>query len=284
MTTQPTPYPDVNAVLDVLVPEIRAILGDAFTGMYLYGSLVYGGFDQDSDVDFVVVTQGELPQALFLSLQAMHARIATLDSWCATQLEGTYLPQHALQHYDPLRALHVHIDRGPGETLRRMQIDNPLLSRAWWGGWVLLRAALLEKGMRLAGADIHTLVSPVAPEDLRQASNAILEGWAATLLEHPAEIASQGYQSYTVLTLCRILYTLENAAVASKPDAALWAQGTLGQPWAALIELAWAGRHKPAGPVSPEQVRETLAFIRFMLDYGNRVNYETIHAQLPRRK
>jgi hypothetical protein len=133
MPAQPTPYPEVNAVLEVLVPEVRAILGDAFTGMVLCGSLAYGGFDQYSDVDFVVVTRAELPQALFLSLQAMHARIAALDSWCATQLEGTYIPQHALQYYDPLRALYVHIDRGPGERLRRMQIDEPLLSRAWWG-------------------------------------------------------------------------------------------------------------------------------------------------------
>ena len=53
---QPTLYPEVNIVLDVLVPEVQAILGDQFVGMYLYGSLAYGGFDVDSDVDYVVVT------------------------------------------------------------------------------------------------------------------------------------------------------------------------------------------------------------------------------------
>jgi len=130
----PTQYPEVNAVLNILAPEAQEILRDQFIGMYLHGSLAYGGFDLDSDVDFVVVTADELPDALFLKLQAMHAHIATLDSWCATQLEGSYIPRQAMQNYDPLRALHLHIDRGRNEHLQRMQIEDSRLSRAWWGG------------------------------------------------------------------------------------------------------------------------------------------------------
>ncbi len=35
----PTPYLEVNAVLNELLPDVQAILGDRFIGMYLYGSL-----------------------------------------------------------------------------------------------------------------------------------------------------------------------------------------------------------------------------------------------------
>ena len=45
---QPTPYPDVNSVLQHFLAQIQAILGDAFTGMYLYGSLAQGDFDHNS--------------------------------------------------------------------------------------------------------------------------------------------------------------------------------------------------------------------------------------------
>jgi hypothetical protein len=266
MSTSPTPYSEVNKVLNVLLPEVQAILEDQFISLYLCGSLAYGGFDQDSDVDFVVGTQAELPETMFSRLQAMHAHIATLDSLYAIQLEGTYIPLHALQEYDPARALHLHIDRGPHERLHRMQIEDPILSRAWWGGWVLLRAALLEKGLRLAGRELKGLVAPVSPEDMKQASMANLEGWAALLLDHPDELAHQGYQSYTVLTLCRILYTLEHAAITSKPVAARWAQKKLGLPWAALIERTWAARHNPGLSALPEDVDGTLAFIRFTLE------------------
>jgi hypothetical protein len=107
----PTIYPDVNVVLNELLPDVQKVLGNQFISMYLHGSLAGGGFDQDSDVDFVVITKGDLPEALFSALQSMHMHIATLNSWCATQLEGSYIPLHALQQYDPVHALHLHIDR-----------------------------------------------------------------------------------------------------------------------------------------------------------------------------
>jgi predicted nucleotidyltransferase len=264
----PIPYPEVNKVLNVLLPDVQEILGNQFIGMYLYGSLAYGGFDRDSDVDFVVVTREDLPEALFSALQAMHTRIATLDSWCATQLEGSYIPRRALRLYDPLRALHLHIDRGRDGRLHRMVIEDARLSRAWWGGWVLLRAVLRESGIALAGPAPETFIAPVSPDDLRQATLAILQGWAAPLLEQPAELANCGYQSYTILTLCRMLYTLEYGAIASKSVAARWAQERLGQPWTALIERAWVGRHNPQVKAREEDVNGTLDFIRFTLEHN----------------
>jgi hypothetical protein len=264
----PTPFPEVNAILNVLLPDVQAILGKQFIGMYLYGSLAYGGFDQDSDVDFVVVTQDELPDALFLDLQAMHARISTLASWCATQLEGTYIPQHALRNYDPVRALHVHIDRGRDEHLKRMEIEAADLSRAWWGGWVLLRAVLRENGLPLAGPTLKTLIEPVALDELKQAMLAILEGWVEPLLMEPDQIKNRGYQSYIVLTLCRILYTLEYGTIVSKPVAARWTQEKFGKPWSALIERAWTGRHNPGAQASRQDMNGTLDFIRYTLEHS----------------
>jgi hypothetical protein len=42
-------------------------------------------------------------------------------------------------------------------------------------------------------------------------------------------------QQFVVLTLCRLLYTLEEGKVISKPAAARWAQQHLDCEWAALI-------------------------------------------------
>ena len=271
-----TSYPEVNAVLDELVPDVQSILANQFIGMYVYGSLAAGGFDRDSDVDYVVVSAGELPEALITKLQAMHTRIATIDSWCATQLEGSYIPMQALLVFDPLHALHLHIDRGRGEQLKRMQIDDDRLSRAWWGGWVLLRAALREKGITLAGPAPATLIDPVSPADLKQANLAILHGWAEQILEQPSLMKDRGYQSYIVLTLCRILYTLEFGSTASKPVAAHWAQGTLGLPWVDLIERAWIGRHNPEEELSQSDVNGTLDFIRYTLEHSRQLGMAAI--------
>ena len=77
--------------------------------------------------------------------------------------------------------------------------------------------------------------------------------------------AKHGWQSYVVLSLCRVLYTLEFGDVVSKQAAAAWAQA---QPWRrswnALIERTWDGRHHPEQPSSPEDVAGTLEFIRYV--------------------
>lgn len=265
---QPTPYPEANVILHELLTGAQSILGVHFIGMYLHGSLSTGDFDQDSDVDFLVVTDDELSSDLVSALQDMHAHIAMIDSWCATQLDGFYVPEGALRRYDPVHALYLHIDRGKGERLHMIQIEEPTLSRAWWGGWVLLRHTLREKGMTLAGTDPKNIIDPLSPGDLQQAALTILHDWAAPILDHPhsTEMDTRGWQSYTVLTLCRILYTLQFGAVASKTTAARWAQETLDQRWVPLIDRAWVGRRNPDLKAQEHDVGETLDFINYMLE------------------
>jgi predicted nucleotidyltransferase len=56
-TTHNTPYPDVNAVLDLLLVKVQATLAHNFVALYLHGSLACGDFElQTNDIDFVVVT------------------------------------------------------------------------------------------------------------------------------------------------------------------------------------------------------------------------------------
>jgi hypothetical protein len=224
--------------------------------MYLYGSLASGDFDSSSDIDFVAVTDGEMADDLFSALQTLHTRIAASDSRWATELEGSYIPQHALRRYDPVHAWHPHIDRGSGD-LRLERHDSD---------WVIQRHILRELGVVLAGPAPQTLIDPVSPNDLRQAVVTILHNWWAPMLQDPSRLQSRGYQSYAVLTLCRALYTLQTGTVVSKPVAARWAQETLGEGWGPLIERAWVGRQNPRLEAQPDDVNGTLDLIRYVLE------------------
>jgi predicted nucleotidyltransferase len=254
---QLTAYPEVLALLQDLLARVRSILGNHFVGQYLFGSLANGGFDRDSDVDVLVVTDDVLSADLFAALQTMQARIAALDVWCATQLEVSYIPQAALRRFDPANNLHPHLDRGRGETLYLMQHDSD---------WVVQRYVLRERGITLAGPAPHALIDPVSPDDLRQAMLPILRDWLAHFLDEPDRLSKQGNQSYTVLSLCRILYTLDFGLVISKPDAARWARENLGEQWIPLIDHAWSGRQHPQLKAQAGDVNGTLDFIRFALE------------------
>jgi hypothetical protein len=259
----PTPFAEVNLVLQDLLKDTQRILGRHLLGMYLEGSLANGDFDEDSDIDFVVVTDEDVSENIFAALQAMHERINHLDTQWTINLEGSYIAQDALRRYDPKHAHYPNIERGFGERLKIVQHN---------GTWNVHRYILRERGITIIGPDPKTLIDPISPNELRQSMMPALHGWATQILNNPKAIVRQGYQSYTVLSLCRILYTLEFGDIVSKRKAARWVKETQGEKWSALIDRAWIGRHNPQLPASTDDINQTLDLIRSILDKTSAVS------------
>ena len=254
----PTQHPDVNNILDLLLTHVREILRERFVGMYLFGSLTNGSFDSHSDIDVLFVTEAEISDESFKRLFEMHKRISAIESPWANQLEVSYIPKDALFRFDPANNHHPHLDRGPGETLHIHQHD---------ADWIVQRYILYKRGITVTGPDPKILIAPVSPADLRWAVSNILHTWFRHFLDNPAKLNSRGYQSYTVLTLCRILYTFVEGEVVSKPAAAEWAKRNIGRAWMALIDRAFLGRQTPGRDASPEDIRGTLDLIRYTLEF-----------------
>jgi hypothetical protein len=252
----PTPYADVNAILRAVLEGAQAILGEHFVGMYLYGSLARGDFDPaSSDIDFLVVTDAYLPADRVAALQAMHDRIAVSGSPWATEIEGSYIPRAALRRYDPAHALHPLIDRGGRLRLEQHEIDT-----------VITLQGLRERGIVLAGPPPATLIDPVSPDDLRHAAAELMRVWWAPRRRDPTRLRQHGYQVYAVLTMCRMLYTLQYGAIVSKPVAARWALATLDPRRLPLVERALAWRKDMPDAVDEVDVRATQEFIQYTLD------------------
>lgn len=243
-------------MLDRLLTEVRAVLGEQFVGLYVHGSLAGGGFDpQRSDIDFVVVTTGDLTDETLSALAAMHARISASGLEWARRLEGAYIPQHGLRRYDPARARYPWLG-----------VDGHFAVEAFDHGWVIQLHVLRQHGLVVVGPRPQALIDPIGPDDLRQAQRAMLREWWQPQLDDHTRLRSREYQAYAVLTMCRALYTLEDGTIVAKAEAARWAQETLDQRWAALIEraLAW-----PRGPQADE-LQETLDLIRHTLQRGHK--------------
>jgi hypothetical protein len=246
---------EVTAVVRELVEGAQRVLGDAFVGAYVTGSLTTGEFDEASDIDVVIVTEGELDDAQFDALELMHVEISKKETRWATQLEVSYFPRADLRRYDPGRSLHPRLDRGKGERLKMMHHDSD---------WVAQRHMLREKGITLIGPDPKKLIDPISPDELREAMRPLLLDWIRPLLDERVPFAGRGHQAYIVLTVCRILYTMEHGEVVSKREAAKWAQENMHDRWQPLIERAWSGRQRPSGPM--EDANETIAFIRQIVE------------------
>jgi len=210
MITSPTHHPDVNEILNLLFTRVKEILQNQLIGMYLHGSLANGGFDKHSDVDVIFVTANELSDEMFLSLSGMHKEISGMDSSWANQLEVAYIPQIAFGRFD--RSIrYPHLDRGTGEALHKIATESD---------WPILCHILREKGITILGPDPKKLIVPVSPDDLKRA---VIEGvpiWFSPIIANPSEINKRGYQSFFVLSICRMIYTLKYGEILSKGAAA----------------------------------------------------------------
>jgi hypothetical protein len=223
----------------------------------LQGSFALGDADEHSDVDFIVVTNDELTDAQVDALQALHARLYALDSPWAQHLEGSYAPKNELRQVDESRPPWWYLDNGASELIR----DNHCNT-------AVVRWSLLEKGVVLAGPDPTTLIEPVSPADLRSDVLIALHEWADWLGTNPSY--SRRAQGVTVLSICRILHTVESEAVTTKQEAGEWALGALSPEWASLVQQALDDRPDPWSkvrePTDPAVVKRTLAFVDYAVE------------------
>jgi hypothetical protein len=219
--------------------------------MYLYGSLASGDFDPaSSDVDVVVVTDGKLTEKTIWKLRDLHDRIMVSGMPLASELDGAYIDQEALRCYEFETAVHPHFERG-----------ERLLVEQFHSDWVIQRYVLREMGVVVAGPDPRPMIDPISCDDLRRAVLDLLWWWEEQLID-PSLLSQGGYQAYAILSMCRILYTMQFGAIVSKPIAGQWAIANLGARWKPLIERAF--QWVPGFDV--DRLDETQDFIRYTLE------------------
>ena len=254
----PTPYPELNKVLDALVAGAKTVLSQGFVGAYLQGSFALGDFDRHSDVDFIIVVSDELSDGQVDALQVVHQKIYSLPLGWAQHLEGSYFPVATLRNCGERREPLWFLDHG-SQALIRSDHCNTLVVR-----WVLR-----EHGVVLAGPNPATILDPISVEALGQEIRATICTWGQEILENPDRYANRFYQGYIVLNYCRMLHDLVKGRPGSKRAGARWAKANLDPAWSALIDRAWDGRPNPAAavrePADAAAFSSTLQFVKSVI-------------------
>jgi predicted nucleotidyltransferase len=252
--------PDVTEILNALLAGVQQVLGRNLVGVYLRGSLALGEFrPETSDVDVLAVTEQPIGAAEFAALAALHAQLASLPNPYARRVEMAYLDRVALRRYRP--GLH-HATLGQNETLKWSEHHT---------NWILERWAVREHGVALTGPQPQTLIDPIAPDELCQAVRARLGDWAEwaqkladaawVKLEEPEWLAPRrSMAAYVVETMCRALYTLACAELASKQRAVAWALDALPEPQRATVARSqqWRTDRTSDPSIVPEVIRFVL--------------------------
>ncbi len=256
---EPTPYPELNAVLDELIGKVVATIGETFVGAYLQGSFAVGDFDRYSDVDFIVVTDDHLATGDVLALTAVHGEIFRLASPWAQHLEGSYFPLTVLQGH-----------RQPGEQPWYLDHGSEVLVRSDHCNTSVVRWVVREHGIVLAGPPPATLLDPVPVEVLRREISETIRDWGTQILTDPSQYRNRFYQGFIVLSYCRMLHDLFAGCPSSKRVGAEWAKRRLDPEWSRLIDRAWSCRPDPAVSVreSHDQAdfEATLRFVASVME------------------
>lgn len=266
MMESPTPYAELNTVLKSFVEGVQRTLEDHFVGAYLQGSFAVGGFDEHSDVDFVIVMEGYLSSDEVAALQVLHGRTFDQDIIWAKHLEGSYFPGTILrQHIDCSQEL-WYLDNGSRSLIQSTHCNTALVR------WVVR-----EMGLTLAGPSPSSLIDPIPVGVLRQEIIGVIQEWGAEILAEPERYANHFYQLYLLQNFSRMLHDFVRGYPGSKMAGTEWAKANLDPQWREILDRSWARRGNGAvtvrQPADPDDYAATLKFVRYIMNRAEDYRY-----------
>ncbi len=192
--------------------------GDNLVGAYLHGSIAFPEYNPESgDIDFYVLTRRSLNGAEIKSLAHLHRSLAAKFAF-GSKLDGFYIPYAAARMQENPRNL---VYGAHGRIHRRGSDD----------AWALHREHFARSAyIRLYGPKASRIFARASWKEIRSALYRQLV-YARKIIDSDSW--------WSVLNLCRLVYTLksENVAV-SKLGAAQWALKKLPSRWRPVIRSA----------------------------------------------
>jgi Aminoglycoside adenylyltransferase, C-terminal domain len=229
-----TSYEDVNEMLDFFTEGIARIFGQGLSGIYLTGSLSYDAFNYNSsDIDVTVIIQHSVVPRELDAIRALHvALVQRFNKW-ARRFECSYTPVGNLPNILP-----------PGNRPWYWGADDILYGEATYGNeWIINNYLLYKHAVPLVGPDFKQLMPPVSIDEVQKACiRDLFTEWEPKKSDRQW-FKDSHYESYFILNLCRILYTVMCKDAGSKKAAASWVKSTCVEPWPALVSAAERWEH-----------------------------------------
>jgi predicted nucleotidyltransferase len=221
-----------QSVVTTVTQTIPTLLGDTLVGVYLFGSLVWGDFDEDtSDIDILVVRTRDVDDDLFATLDGFHDQLALQYPYWAGRIELVYISLDALNTFQEKRSPIAVISPGEPFNIKDAGLD-------WLINWYTIR----DQSVVLYGPDPATIIPLITRDEFTDAVRMQVGEWG-DWVEHARE--SRPSQAYTILTMCRALYAWQEGIQTSKQQAAEWAMQELPDQAGIIANaLEWRRDHR----------------------------------------
>lgn len=246
-----TPYEDINKVIDFLSKGLLSIFGKNLIGFYLTGSLTYKDFNPDrSDIDLLAVLKKPVFEEQLELIKKLHEQIGLSNKKWAKRIECSYIPIDMLQETLPPKLPRPYFGQGI------------LQSKTLYGNeWLINNYLLYKHGIALIGPDFKKLVKPIDIKDVQKACIRDLFTEWKPKIKDPTYFNNSLHQSYVVLNLCRILYTVVCSEIASKKASSEWVKNKFTPEWKNLIQTAQDWKYGTEMNLQ----KETIEFIKFVI-------------------
>ncbi|MDT2850296.1 DUF4111 domain-containing protein [Vagococcus carniphilus] len=211
----------IQQVVDLITKELSTIL----VGVYLFGSSTQSGLKKNSDLDFLVVTLESISEdtRIYLTNELMTFSRKIGDNSDFRYIELTNV---VLKDISPWKHP-AYQDFLYGEWLRESFLIGDMSKRDINSDVTIILYQAKSHGLALVGSKE---ILPVIPfSDVKKAMNEMVAVVVEEVVEDSANV---------ILTLCRILYTLETKEIVSKDLAGNAVKSYFNLTHKRIIELA----------------------------------------------
>lgn len=188
--------------------RIKGVLGKNLHSIYIHGSVALDDFSDDtSDIDFLVISNQTLGQCDFQKIHNLHNDLCKVNEW-GSRIECSYVTLD--QFLSASRP-----------SVERVYYNKTLKWEKYGYEWFIEKHIIATAGILIHGQDLNLQNYILNENELRKVITEIILNTWSPLIDKLNELENN-YIIYLVLTMCRIIHSMELGQIYSKSESAYY--------------------------------------------------------------
>lgn len=221
---------EVKDLMEQYVNGLQDIfLNEQLVGVYVYGSIALGAFHLGtSDVDFVTVTRETVSEFEKLQIGDLHKKLS--ESKLGGRMDGMYIPLADLGKQNQEMPQYVYCADG------KVNVGHwDVNAVTWW--------TLKNRGITVTGEEASELLFEAPWSKVVETMKYNVEQYWSEKASKPYLFLIEEWVESAVVTMGRILYTLEHKTIVSKDEGLQYMMESSSGKWMPLLQEVERIRH-----------------------------------------